>query len=73
MDDFAAFLCCNSRGGVFYSGGREQKERTSRSGFNTPTRIDTNKSKTCGVGINFQSDKTGALVVSSLVPEGEEP
>ncbi len=35
--------------------------------------IGSNKGKICGVGINFLVDKTGALVVRSLLPEGKWP
>ncbi len=65
------FVCCENRAGKSSSNQRILKEeKDNQNGFAKKDWIDPTKSKLCGVGINFQVDKTGALVIRSLIPEG---
>ena len=54
------FLCCERRNGEDADEGNGAEE--------VPV-----SQATCGVGINFRADKSGALFVSSLIPGGANP
>ena len=63
--------CCEREGKSENSrrvlNGDKQNQEDSDAAFS----IGSNKGKICGVGINFLVEKTGALVVRSLLPEGK--
>ena len=65
------FTCCESREGKSFSIRLSESESNRDVATVDSTDMGSPyKKNKCGVGINFQGDKTGALVVRSLVPEG---
>mmetsp|Transcript_17509 Transcript_17509/g.44251 ORF Transcript_17509/g.44251 Transcript_17509/m.44251 type:complete len:154 (+) Transcript_17509:224-685(+) len=58
------FACCDCRQDRMHTPGY------SMNGGSRLERVSSAPVNVCGVGINFRADKTGALVVNSVVPDG---
>ncbi len=65
MNGFGFFECCDCRDGKSFV-----KEHRGNDTANL-LRESPRDPGICGVGINFRADKSGALLVSSLIPGGE--
>lgn len=60
----AWFGCCESRDNPFAVQNRQTADKP------PSEQRDIERRAVCGVGINFRADKSGALFVSSLIPDG---
>ncbi len=61
--------CCDGRKGKSFA---DQKRRVPDEGIPSACINCSSEEMVCGVGINFRADKSGALVVLSLMPQGND-